>query len=554
MTNWVNRFMGSIRAGTAAFRNEYMNGNPAMSLSRGGRWDVYGRPAVRAMRYELFWSLYECNTFEECLRNWEETLKTTRSVYKSIRTIHSVGYRIGQFWGSHVFAGSLDPLAGDGELIRSALPLVSISDPVRAAIAKVWEDSNFSTFKDVIPLYGSILGDCGIAVVDDPIRKQVRLKVIHPGWIKWLDRNDAGDTTGYILSYQRPNPDFVPSMASLTSVNDTIPTCEYREIAKLLPSGRVEYTTLKDGAEFDWRGVDTGMGGSPTWEVDYRGILPFYCFHHNQTTMTWGMSELLPAFPKEIEINDNRSLLGDQIRKAVSAPHLLAGVRKPAATLTPGGATATTDNPNPDRDESSFLFADLGATATQLYSDLDISGVSGHTGKMHSEIIEDYPELQVGMITDGRTSGRAVREARRAAEIKVQTRRPAYDKTLTMAQSAAVWIGAIRGYDGFEGVPSDDFANPGLQHRIAHRPVFQPDPLDRIEQDTAFWTMAQTAVAAGMPLETILRREGWPESDIAAVVKHREDQQAAAEAAKAQTNFGVKGGNKTEGQKAQSGD
>jgi hypothetical protein len=134
----------------------------------------------------------------------------------------------------------------------------------------------------------------------------------------------------------------------------------------------------------------------------------------------------------------------------------------------------------------------------------------------------------------GDPSGRALRVARQRTENKVQERRVAYDGALVQAQKYAVAIGATRGYPGYEGLDADPREDGPLDHEVAHRPVFQPDPLDDIEEGTAFWGMVGAAVTAGMPLELVLEREGWDPGDIAKVVKAKED--AAAKAAELQAS------------------
>ena len=110
---------------------------------------------------------------------------------------------------------------------------------------------------------------------------------------------------------------------------------------------------------------------------------------------------------------------------------------------------------------------------------------------------------------------------------KVHRRRAtAYDAGLVQAQKYGLAIGSMPGYPGYQGLPTDP-DDPGLEHHIGQRPVFAPDPLDDIEEGTAFWTLVKAAVDAGCPLEVVLRREGWSEKDLKAIVDH---QQAEADA------------------------
>jgi hypothetical protein len=151
-----------------------------------------------------------------------------------------------------------------------------------------------------------------------------------------------------------------------------------------------------------------------------------------------------------------------------------------------------------------------------MLAPLDVEAVGLHVDRLRDEMKEDYPELRYfEMNKGGDTSGRAYRVARQATENKIQERRAGYDASLERAQRIALTIGSIRGYDGYAGLGAETPDDKSVDHSIGHRPVFSPDPLDDIEEGTAFWQMAGAAVAAGMPLEVFLEREGWPTADIA---------------------------------------
>jgi hypothetical protein len=112
----------------------------------------------------------------------------------------------------------------------------------------------------------------------------------------------------------------------------------------------------------------------------------------------------------------------------------------------------------------------------------------------------------------------------------------------------AIAIGGMRGYPGYEGFSLDSFAVGALDHSIGDRPVFAVDPLDKIEEDTAFWASIKAATDTGYPLELALRDKGYDEAKIAIVIAHavekqRQDQaRFDAQLQAKQTNGGVFGG------------
>src|SRR5438309_1461471 len=83
-----------------------------------------------------------------------------------------------------------DPEAGDGDEVPSALPIESDNPAIRPGIARLWHDSTWQVYKDLYSLWGSVLGDVGLKGVADTARGQARMEVVHPGHLKWVDRDE----------------------------------------------------------------------------------------------------------------------------------------------------------------------------------------------------------------------------------------------------------------------------------------------------------------------------------------------------------------------------
>ena len=86
---------------------------------------------------------------------------------------------------------------------------------------------------------------------------------------------------------------------------------------------------------------------------------------------------------------------------------------------------------------------------------------------------------------------------------------------MVATQQMAVAIGGFRGYEGYKGFDLGSYAKGDLEHSVMARPVFEEDPLDKIEIDSAFWLAAEQAGKAGVSLESYLREAGWAEERIA---------------------------------------
>lgn len=529
--------VGRLWRGMGAFREAFLNADVQQNQPGAlADFDTFSRWDARKTRYSLYWALWQGNAFRDLVNNWSPGFKHVFGLYQHTRNIFNPVNRIVEFHVNHLMGGRLDPDAGDGDAARSALPILTKNEALRPAIATVWRDSHWQTQKSVWTRWAACLGDSPLFVDDDPERQRVTLRPIHPGHLKWIDRDTAGRVRSYIIEYFRFDPR-TPNVAALNPQIDPRAMqrmVRYNEEA-FVEDGHVVYRTYLDGALFDWRAA-TGDGaeGSGEWTVPWDWI-PLVCPQHMDVGLPWGIAEPHAFLSKILELDDMASGLGDQIRKRIRAPKMLSGVIQ-----TKGGVSHTNVGNNNCQLQVSpewgsekskqlmpFLYVqNSDAKAHDLTNDLDVPGCVQHYTQIVEELERDFPELQLDVFKTGDPSGRALRIARQRCETKIQERRVSSEAALVQAHKMAIAMGAMRGYAAYAGLGTDPFNDHSLDHEIAHRPVFAPDPLDDVEEGQAFFTMVKTARDAGLPLSIILRREGWDEADIAEIEKANESEQA----------------------------
>jgi len=247
---------------------------------------------------------------------------------------------------------------------------------------------------------------------------------------------------------------------------------------------------------------------------------------HNDVGLDYGWSELYPSLSKFREVDDQASKLHDQIRKLVEGAWLFAGVADPGTTKKATGQTATDEKPQPARTEQKVFYSNnADAKAHSLVADIKIDQVSANIKDIIAEIERDYPELRVDLTNiTGDISGRALRINRGPASAKVIQRRPNYDNALVRAQQMAVAIGGMRGYENFGTFNLDSFDAGKLNHSIGYRPVFENDPMDKLEEEKILWENAGLAKKSGVPLPVFLKRQGWSQKEIAEITNSEEYQ------------------------------
>lgn len=472
-----DNFIATSKRFFKAFRQAYLT----YDILDATNFDDYN---ARVLRYAILFAFYE-NTVYDQLRDWSIGYKTNYSLYRYIRNIYNPANRLTEFWRTVVWGGLLDTEAGE----EGAIPIEGASSQLRNAISTVWEWSNMAMLKDLITLYGASMGDVGIKIVDSIEKQRTYLEVIHPSNIRDIIIDNRGHCQGYVLEFEVED-DFERMFPHV-------------EVCEKLNSRDIAFTVYEDGKEIDYKVVPYGF-------------VPFSMIRHNYVGGTYGWAEIHPHRPKIHELDEQASKLHDYIRKAID-PVWLFNFKKPknAADLKGEATTASSDNPQPGREEIPALYVpDRGARAQALVTEsIDLDQVGNRVKDMVSELERDLPELQMDIWTaGGYTTGKALKTARQRVEKKVLTRRPMYDDPLVNLHGMAVAIGGERSYPGYEGFNLSSYERGELKHFIpTERPVFDTDALEAVERKQIFWNIVYEAIDRGADLETVLIDLGWSE-------------------------------------------
>lgn len=474
-----------------AFRETFLASDSAHA-------DVFESLDARRMRYAIYWAMYESNVYRR-VHNFSTSMKHTYALGKHIRSLYNPANRIGNFYAAHLWGGPLSATAA----MEWAIPIATESEELRASVAHLWKQSNFASLKDVITLRGSIEGDI-VARVNDNVKKEVvTLERLDPGTVVALALDSLGNCKGYTIEEARPDPSNKARTVTYTE-----------EVSR--DGDYVKYATFLNNKPYAW-----AEDQPAEWEVPY-GFVPLVHWAHSNVGLDFGWSELHPMRSKVMECDDLATMISDQIRKAVNPLWLMKGMK--ATTLTTTGAqrdeTGGADSrPAPGREELKAIWdVPKDADAKAMLANLNLKDALQHLDGLLKELERDYPELQTDIWATGATSGRALRVARQRVEAKVLQRREGYDAGLVKLQMMAVAIGGYRGYEGYSGFDLDSYAKGDLDHTIAPRPVFTPDPMDAVEISQAQWAAAKVAVEAGADLAGYLKSQGLDDEAIAELV------------------------------------
>ena len=515
-------FLGWLAGATSVYDGRALASQP-------GTADAYlwAHPGNRRFRYQLFWALYEATVFER-LHAWADTLRERHALPPVVDSLYSPANRVGEFWAEHVWAGELDPDAGDGADTPSALPILTDNPAVRPALAALWRPSNWQAKKDTGPLYGAVLGDVFLAVNDDPRRQQVSLEVVHPAYFRDVDEDGAGNVRGYVYEEVVPDPRWF-------DVRETAPPCT-KTVECTRVGASVRYRTFLNWDPYDWRSYregETEVG--PDWTEPY-GFVPLVKHQHRDRNLGWGFSELQPTRGRMVHLDGVVSKLCEQLHKAVDAPRLYKGVTGPAELDVEDDDDGDDFGGDRGRDRRGSVYPALytsntEASTEELYSLQDLNAGLALANALLEQITAAHPEILADIGDTGTSpSGRAIEKAREKTERRVNSIRAGYDDALVRAQKMALSVGGMRGYPGYEAFPAGSYEAGALDHAIGDRPVFAVDESDRLTEATKRSTVFKTLTDGGMPVLAAMEEAGYPPESLKRAKAQIDEAEAKASA------------------------
>lgn len=483
------------------------------------RWDTY---YARLFRY-YHYNTYYTNTVYTDLIAYAATHKWQAGLYKHIRGIYNPVARLTDLYVAKVYGGQLD-FQG---LHKGAIPITVADDQLRTAISQVWKWSNWGQKKSLYVRYGANLGASVIKIVDDRQRQKVRMEVLHPGKIKEVDFDDAGNVKKVVIEYLRQDDE------TLSYPEGTLTQpLSYTYTEKI---DKETFSTFKDGEPFAYY---TDASGKPVdkWDNEY-GFVPVVIVPHRDLGLRWGANSYHTILHKIDELNDAASLLNDQVRKAVNLIWYFPGVTAKKDIIV------TTD----DKDQIPALYGPKDSTNPYpMVFPLNIHDAGENVQSLLEEIERDTPELSLHRVREtGRATAPGVASVYSDATDRIQEARGNYDDGEVRAHQMAIAIGGEMQYEGFLGYNLKSYDRGDLEHYIGERPVIR-DMLAKTDRLTALAAIPGTDK---LQLEEL----DYDQETIDEVLAVQDQQTRAAARGLADSIFGAGTNSDTTTQSAQNG-
>jgi hypothetical protein len=434
----------------------------------------------RLFRYAYNEQMYN-NTIYNSINTFAAMLKAKTGIYKFTQGIYNPVYRRVEADVTKLFSGSID----FEDMSRGAIPFSVASDQVKEAAKQGFLWSNWGEEKSLLVRFASMLGDVAIKIVDEPDKEKVRMEVVHPGKINSAEFDAVGNVTACIIEYERCEADGKTEYT-------------YKEIID-----KNEFAFFKNGKPWDY--INNVAGGVYARYPNIYGFVPLVIIKYKDMGQKWGASSFHAQIGKIHILNDEASLLHDQIRKVINLIWYFAGVRQKEEI------TASAD----ERDKLPALYGPKESQPFPMVGQIDINAAGTNIERQILEIERDNPVLALPRLRDkGNLTAPGVRASFSDAIGEFTEAWGRLSSGMIRAIKMLITVGGLRGYQGFAGFNLESFDRGDIEI-IMKDPEFVQDELSKKEK-------IDSLNQAQAPIWLVLQEMDYPQEIIDEVKAEKE--------------------------------
>ena len=447
-----------------------------------------------------------------------------------MKPLRNSAHRAVEFYVSKLWPGPLE----------RALPIVAENKRIAEPIQKIWGWSNWASQKQVAARWLSNFGDLFIKVTEKTEASQVTRVYLDPIKPKYVTDLEL-DERGFVMFIRIDVPDGNEMHTEVWSKNFGGYRLWRHNRALETPVNR-----LGEPKEIKLF-TDLGFDFIPIVHAKFQDIgerRGIGCFVH--------------ALDKIDEANRQATRLHQILFRynkptnAVSANAMdPSGKPLPPPTITGReGSDSSKGDALKLGDDDLFLLPGM-SKLEQMVPSLNYADALAILNAQMQELARDLPEILYYELTEkGDLSGVALRTMLQPAIDKVIEARGNAEPALVRANQMALTIAGVHGLDGFSNL--GEFESGDLTHTFAEREVIPMSPNEKAELITSqvaagmplvtamklngfndeqiqemtlsdeyrlrieklLWEASEKAVAAGIPIETYLRRLGWTQQQL----------------------------------------
>lgn len=468
------------------------------------RGAFYGGYEDRVARYTLAESYYSNEQYEQ-IGSFAPFLKSNQRLYKFIRSIFNPVQRHNNVIVSYAYRGTINLQ----DLTQGALPLLYENAALELPLTKVIKWSNLDQQLDTYVRDAALLGDAAWWVVSDPLRGRVRLELLDPAKVRYVERDEVGNIRAAVIEYEyEDEPDVARYQPR--ALGGGLALQHTRTHTRTLKVDKEKFETFRDGEPFAYYFDESGAPVQ-AWDNRY-GFVPLKLAYYAEGKDGWGRNAFFGAPRRQIdELNDQASIINDSIRNVV------------IPLLQARGITAASEVKSVTEDRDSLRIVYLSNEKASLEAvniPLDIGSAAANRETIKAELEANMPELALLRVRElGSTlSGKAIENLFSDATNAIKNVRKNLDPGIAQALQMAVTMGAVDGCAGFEGFSAASYDSGAMELQVADRSVID----DTLSKDEKLQLLAQIDGKPPALQRLMLREMGYGEKDIDAVVAESE--------------------------------
>jgi hypothetical protein len=488
----------------------------------------------RADEYELLWAWYTGSAFDPTEGMWT-AYRARYGLYRYTRMVRNLTTRLVEFYAAQIYPGVL---ADDGvnlpEGFPNAMPFPKDIDPaLAAAIAQIWQWSNYQSLKSVHVRWAAATGNVLMTVVDDLERGKVFIQPVWPGHLADLQLDPTGNVIRYALEY--------PITEEVNPGGPYVRPLAQRHIYRLaVDKTMIRY--YRDGTPWDY-------GSGAEIENPY-GFVPAVWIKHADAGGMYGQPAIAGSLSKLNEVNSLSSQINDRIHRAVEPSIIIAGTGKIARLFdkdgnnTKRGATEDFNDPQAGRESIKTFSGPADTKVLPILADLNLADALKAVDGLLGEIEADNPETTfwAKLREMSQISGRAAQMLSGDVISRTLEAQALYDRgnkaLLQMAVAIAGyrqseghsgWAISNRQRDKFKALDLASYERGDLDFSLLPRPLVEPSRLEQAQESLIFWQAGKAAEDAGVGIETYLEEAGWSPDRIDEITQRNEDKATAAQ-------------------------
>jgi hypothetical protein len=460
--------LDSIASFTSAL---FRGANAPAPLAQVGQVDIATQRDVYTLLRRLY---YGGGVYDLLLKNWRD------ESFRGVQELRNLQHAIVEAYVATVMSGGLPdalPMEFPDENVKA--------DAVRAAIGQVWTWSNWSQRKQLYIRQQAMLGNAFLYVATrydlDNQPDRVYYHLIDPEYVTDIDADERGYLT-YIRTdipvRDRNEPDREPYI-------EVTEWWKARDAYRRWEVPVSQYSSGKLGTPE----VDESMRA--TFGIDF---VPFVHTKAIDTGDAYGMAPIIPALPKQHELNRKETSFSAQLYRHGKPNVLLQGTGgQTAGAYAPPPPISSTSTATVDMGGEQVVVAPPGYTVEHFIANLPYaSHMQGVNEDVDHLAMTDLPELNWYRLAQSGndTSGAALQTLLKPAIARIEELRGNAEYALIRANQMALTIAQQAGLDGFDVGTIGTYEDGSYEHWFAARDVV---PMTMQEEAEIQQTKANTA-------------------------------------------------------------